>query len=75
MESGNKLNAMNTKFVTDNHGKRVAVILPIKVYNKMIEELEEWEDIKLYEEAKKSNEPSIPLEEAFREIEAKRKAK
>ncbi len=66
---------MSTKFVTDEQGKTLAVILPIEIYNKMIEELEEWEDIKLYEEAKKSNEPSIPLEEAFREIEAKRKAK
>ena len=40
-----------------------------------MEELEELEDIKLYDEAKKSNEPSIPIDEAFKVIEAKRNAK
>ncbi len=73
MESGKKLNAMSTKFVTDDHGKKLAVILPINVYNKMIEELEEWEDIKLYEEAKKGKQEFIDAETAFKEIEESRK--
>jgi hypothetical protein len=30
---------------------------------------------KLYDEAKKSNEPSIPIDDAFKMIEAKREAK
>jgi hypothetical protein len=66
---------MKTQFVTDDHGNKLAVILPIREYNKMVEELEELEDIKLYDEAKKSNEPSIPIDDAFKMIEAKRKAK
>ncbi|MBW6480736.1 MAG: hypothetical protein K0B37_15005 [Bacteroidales bacterium] len=66
---------MRTQFVTDDHGNKLAVILPIKEYNKMMEDLEELEDIKLYDEAKKSNEPSIPIDEAFKMIEAKRNAK
>ncbi len=66
---------MRTQFVTDDHGKKLAVILPIKEYNKMLEELEELEDIKLFDEAKKSNEPSIPIDDAFKMIEAKRNAK
>jgi PHD/YefM family antitoxin component YafN of YafNO toxin-antitoxin module len=66
---------MKTQFVTDNHGKKLAVILPIKEYNKMLDELEELEDIKLYDEAKKTNEPSIPIDDAFKMIEAKRNAK
>ena len=37
-----------------------------------MEELEELEDIKLFDEAKKSNEPSIPIDDAFKMIEAKR---
>jgi len=37
--------------------------------------LEDLEDIKLYDEAKKSNEPSISIDEAFQLIEAKRKVK
>ena len=66
---------MRTQFVTDDHGNKLAVILPIKEYNKMVDDLEELEDIKLYDEAKKSNEPSIPIDEAFKMIEAKRNAK
>lgn len=31
-----------------------------------MEELEELEDIQLYDEAKKSNEPSLPIDEAFK---------
>ncbi len=66
---------MRTQFVTDDNGKKLAVILPIKEYNKMLDDLEELEDIKLYDEAKKSNEPSIPIDKAFKMIEAKRNAK
>ena len=40
-----------------------------------MEELEELEDIRLYDEAKASNEPSIPIDEAFALIEAKRQNK
>lgn len=44
---------MKTQFVTDDHGKKLAVILPIEKYKKMMEDLEELEDIKLYDDAKK----------------------
>lgn len=63
---------MRTQFVTDDHGKKLAVILPIKEYNKMVDDLEELEDIKLYDAAKKGKQKFIDAEEAFREIEEKR---
>lgn len=63
---------MRTQFVTDDHGKKLAVILPIKEYNKMVDDLEELEDIKLYDAAKKGKQEFIDAEEAFREIEKKR---
>ncbi len=44
---------MNLQFVTDESGKRTAVILPIDIYLKMLEDLEDLEDIKLYDEVKK----------------------
>lgn len=47
----------------------------MKDFKAIMEELEELEDIKLYDEAKKSNEPSIPIDDAFKMIEAKRKTK
>jgi hypothetical protein len=67
--------AIKPQYITDNAGKKISVVLPIKDFKAILEELEELEDIKLYDEAKKSNEPSVPLDEAFEMIEAKRKAK
>lgn len=63
---------MRTQFVTDDHGKKIAVILPIKEYNKMVDDLEELEDIKLYDAAKKGKQEFIDAEVAFKEIEKKR---
>lgn len=63
------------QYITNNQGKKLSVILPLKAYRKMLEDLEELEDIRLYDEAMASNENSIPADEAFRRIEAKRKKK
>lgn len=65
---------LNPHFITDEKGKKISVVLPIKDFKAIMEELEELEDIKLYDEAKQSNEPSILMDEAFKMIEAKRKA-
>ncbi|MCK9451996.1 MAG: hypothetical protein M0Q90_09920 [Bacteroidales bacterium] len=66
---------MSTQFVTDNDGNKLAVILPIKEYNKMVEDLEELDDIKRYDAAKKGEQEFIVAEEAFKEIEEKREGK
>ena len=63
------------QYITDNAGNKISVVLTMKDFKAILEELEELEDIKLYDEAKKSNEPSIPIDDAFKMIEAKRKAK
>lgn len=66
---------IHPQYITDSAGKKISVVLPIKDFKAIMEELEELEDIKLYDKAKKSNEPSIPIDDAFKMIEAKRKAK
>ena len=66
---------MRTQYITNDMGKKLAVVLPIQDYQKMIEKLEDLDDIRLYDGAKASKAPSIPLDEAFKMIEAKRKAK
>ena len=43
---------METQFLTDEKGNRTAVVLPIKKYNKLIEKLEDLDDVRLYDEAK-----------------------
>ena len=66
---------MNTpQYITDNKGNKLSVILPMKEYKKIMEELEELEDIRLYDEAKNNDTGErIPMQEAFAMIEAKRK--
>jgi hypothetical protein len=66
---------VNPKYITDNAGKKISVVLPMKEFKTLMEELEELNDIRLYDEAKAANEPSIPIDEAFKRIEAKRKKK
>jgi prevent-host-death family protein len=36
---------VNGRYVVDENGERVAVLLDIKEYERMVEELEEFEDI------------------------------
>jgi len=43
---------MRTQYITDTMGKKISVILPIRDYMKIMEELEELEDIKAYDRAK-----------------------
>lgn len=66
------MKTIHPKFITDDKGKKLSVVLPIDEYKTMLDELEELEDIKLYDNAKASEEPSIPIDEAFKIIEANR---
>lgn len=56
------MGAIRQQFIEDNQGHRVAVLLPIDEYNKMLEQLEEAEDIKAYDAAKASDDEIIPFE-------------
>ncbi len=63
----------NEQYIVDNKGNRTAVILDIKEFQKILEELEELESIRVYDAAKKSKDEAIPFEQAVQEIENKRK--
>jgi PHD/YefM family antitoxin component YafN of YafNO toxin-antitoxin module len=66
---------LHPQYITDKAGKKISVVIPMKDFKAIMEELEELEDIKRYDEVKKSNEPSIPIDEAFKMIDAKRNTK
>ena len=66
---------MKAQFITDGTGKKVAVVLPLKTFEKVVEDLEELEDIRLYDEGKRSGGKGIPMMEAFRQIEEARRKK
>ena len=56
-------------FVIDNKGKKIAVQIPIRVYEKLVADSEELEDIKAYDHAKTRKSEPIPFEQALKEIE------
>lgn len=59
----------NERYVIDEKGNRVGVLLDIEDYRKILEELEELDSIRAYDSAKASGDEAIPFEEAVREIE------
>jgi len=61
------------KFLLDKKGQRVAVVLKMRQYRKILKNLEELEAIRAYDAAKMSHEEAIPFEQAIKEIEKKRK--
>ena len=68
------MNTVPTQFITDAKGNRVSVILPVEVYNQMLEILDELDDVQLYDQAKNQPSDPIPAEDAFLIIEKERQA-
>jgi hypothetical protein len=66
---------MHPKYITDDTGKKLSVVLPIEEYKALLEELDELDDIRRYDAAKAADEPTLPLDEAFSLIEARRREK
>jgi hypothetical protein len=64
---------IHPQYITDNTGKKISAILPIKEYKTILEELEELEDIKLYDLSKKDKEPAISYKDALAIISFERK--
>ena len=56
-------------FIIDRKGRKIAVQIPISVYEKLIADSEELDDIKEYRKAKKHKSEPIPFDQAFKEIE------
>ena len=64
---------INPQFVKDESGKEVGVFLTKKDFDKLLEELEDYEDIKALNNAKsRVDEEFIPFEQALEEIKKER---
>jgi hypothetical protein len=61
------------QFVVNERGEKIAVVISIKDYEEMLEELEDLEAIREYQEAKASGEVPVPFDEAVARIERNRK--
>ena len=49
------MDTIHPQYIKDTNGKKSLVILPVKEFDAIMEELEELEDIRLYDEAKKED--------------------
>jgi hypothetical protein len=56
-------------YLIDKNGRKIAVQVPIKAYEKLVADSEELDEIKEYRKAKANKGHAIPFEQAFREIE------
>jgi PHD/YefM family antitoxin component YafN of YafNO toxin-antitoxin module len=64
---------IHPQYITDKKGKKLSVVIPVVEFEKLMEELEELEDIRLYDETKVAGEASMSVDEAFAMIEKGRK--
>lgn len=67
------MTAIKPQYITDETGNKISAVLPIKVYETLMDKLEELEDIRLYDESKSDGEPAIERDEAMAMIAAERK--
>ena len=66
---------LHPQYIKDTAGKNLVILSQIE-FDSILEELEDIEDVCLYDQAKKEDTGErIPMEEAFKMIEAKRKNK
>jgi hypothetical protein len=60
---------LKERYIVDEKGNRIGVLLDIEDYNRLLAELEELESIRAYDAAKASGDEAIPFEQAIAEIE------
>ena len=61
------------QFITDNKGNKLSVVIPVREYDQILADLEELEDIRLYDEVKAKKEKSIPFETYLQQRQLKKK--
>ena len=64
---------LKKKYLTDQQGNRIGVLLDLEEYRKLLEELEELEAIRAYDNAISSDDEEIPFEVVIAEIENSRR--
>jgi len=63
---------LKERYVVDEKGERVGVLLDMDDFRRVLEELEELESIRAYDAAKVSGDEALPFEQAVVEVERNR---
>jgi hypothetical protein len=59
---------LNPSYIVDARQKKKSVLLPMAQWNRVLDALEELEDVRAYDRAKASGGEFIPFEQAVNEI-------
>lgn len=60
---------LHPQFVIDSNQQPKAVMLPVQEWEQIMDELEELDDIRAYDEAKADTSEAVDFEQALRDIE------
>ncbi len=66
------MNPIKERYIVDEKGNRIGVLLDWNDYRKLLNALEELESIKAYDAAKAAADEAIPFDKAVEEIERSR---
>ena len=58
------------RYLVDDNGNRIGVVLNMKDYRRLLEQLEELESIRAYDAAKASGDEVVPFEQAVTGVES-----
>ena len=58
------------RYLVDDNGNRIGVVLDVKEYRRLLQDLEELESIRAYDVAKASGDEIVPFEQAITVIES-----
>lgn len=61
--------SVKQRFVVDQDGRKVEVLLDIAEYHELLDAMEQLEAIRAFDAAKASGDDTVPFEEAVAEIE------
>ncbi len=59
----------NVQYITNEQGQKTGVVLSMKQYQKLLDELEELAEVKAYDEAKRRGGKARNFREVLKEIE------
>ena len=65
------MTTIHPQYITDENGEITSVVLPMSEFELIMEELDELDDIRLYDEAKKDDSPSIAFDEYVKQRRSK----
>lgn len=60
--------SIHPEYIVDEKQHKKSVVLPYSEWEKILEEIEELEDIRAYDKAKNQDDEVIPFEQAVQEI-------